>query len=30
MQEHGIEKNQYGRTLYKNHVLGGWMGFMIA
>ena len=30
MQEHGIEKNQYGRTLYKNHVLGGWMGFMIG
>ena len=20
MQEHGIEKNQYGKTLYKNHV----------
>ena len=30
MQEHGIEKNQYGRTLYKNHVLGGWIGFMIG
>ena len=30
MQEHGIEKNQYGKTLYKNHVLGGWIGFMIG
>jgi len=30
MQEHGIEKNQYGRTLYKNHVLGGWIGFIIG
>ena len=30
MQEHGIEKNHYGKTLYKNHVLGGWIGFMIG
>ena len=30
MQEHAIEKNQYGKTLYKNHVLGGWIGFMIG
>ena len=30
MQEHGIERNQYGKTLYKNHVLGGWIGFMIG
>ena len=30
MQEHGIEKNQYGRALYKNHILGGWIGFMIG
>ena len=30
MQEHGIEKNQYGKTLYKNHILGGWIGFMIG
>ena len=30
MQEHGIEKNQYGRTLHKNHVLGGWIGFIIG
>ena len=30
MQEHAIEKNQYGKTLYKNHVLGGWIGFIIG
>ena len=30
MQEHGIEKNQYGKTLYKNHVLGGWIAFMVG
>ena len=30
MQEHAIEKKQYGKTLYKNHVLGGWIGFMIG
>ena len=30
MQEHGIEKNQYGKTLYKNHVLGGWISFIIG
>ena len=30
MQEHAIEKNQYGKTLYKNNVLGGWIGFMIG
>ena len=30
MQEHAIEKNQYGKTIYKNHVLGGWIGFIIG
>ena len=30
MQEHGIERNQYGKTLYKNHILGGWIGFIIG
>ena len=30
MQEHGIEKNHFGKTLYKYHVLGGCIGFMIG